>query len=112
MKPDPLTGKDTEYLLVGQELAIYIAGEGGHNFCFMDARLKGENVKIGEQFEPVTIDFTLQDLVGHFEIPEVPDVAQCNPDGYLLNRSRSAPPLAPRSRPAPWPGPLCAPAGV
>ena len=88
IKPDPLTGKDTEYLLVGQELAIYIKGEGGHDFCFMDARLKGEGVKIGEQYEPITIDFTLQDLVGHFEIPLVPDVAECKPEHYQLNLQR------------------------
>jgi hypothetical protein len=87
-KPDPLTGKDTEYLLVGQELAIYITGEGGHEFCFMDARLKTDGVKIGEQYQPITIDFTLQDLVGHFAIPEVPDVAKCKPQEFQLNLQR------------------------
>ena len=89
VKPDPMTGKDTEYLMVGQELAIYIKGEGGHEFCFMDARLRGEQVKISEDiFEQVRIEFTLQDLVGHFEIPEVPDVAQCKPDDFQLNQQR------------------------
>ena len=89
VKPDPMTGKDTEYLMVGQELAIYIKGEGGHEFCFMDARLRGEQVKISEDiFEQVRIEFTLQDLVGHFEIPEVPDVAQCKPSEYQLNLQR------------------------
>jgi hypothetical protein len=31
------------------------------------------------------IDFTLQQLCDHFTIPEVPDVATVNPEGYNAN---------------------------
>jgi len=40
-------------------------------------------VKMDES--PDNIDFTLQQLVEHFIIPDVPDVARVNPDGYQHN---------------------------
>jgi hypothetical protein len=61
------------------------------------SRLRADNVELsllraGEKpggkhaaGEPCTIDFTLQELVEHFHIPEVPDVAKTNPAGYQAN---------------------------
>lgn len=87
----------------GQELAIYIA-EGIlttlnekqtlNEYCFMDGKIKGdENTtvensgkrQVGNDNTEIKIDFTLQQLAEHFVIPEVPDVATNNPDGYCKN---------------------------
>ncbi len=64
----------------------------------MEGRLRSESVRVsilkpdekpGQQdednIEICPIDFTLQELVGHFIIPEVPDVATVNPEGYRRN---------------------------
>ena len=77
-KPNLSAGLD-EVLLNGQELAIYIADESEMERCFMDARHRAADVQVDGD---VSIDFSLQDLVAHFQIPEVPDVAECNPAGF------------------------------
>lgn len=70
----------------GAELAIYI-GER----LFMDARLREQDVRLSIEDEDEAeartcpIEYTLQELVEHFEIPEVPDVATRNPEGYQRN---------------------------
>lgn len=82
----------------GQELAFFITDEYGSEQVFMEARLREENVRLsllrpgerpGEQderrLEKTAIDFTLQELVEHFMIPDVPDVARVNPEGYQRN---------------------------
>ena len=84
----------------GQELAFYITDDSGAERVFMEARLKADNIKLsilkpgdkpvkqnheGWGVEPCAIDFTLQDLVSCFIIPEVPDVATVNPAGYQRN---------------------------
>jgi len=82
----------------GQELAFYISDEFTTERVFMDARLRAENVRLsilrpGEKpgrqdernLETCAIDFTLQDLVDNFVIPDVPDVARVNPGGYQDN---------------------------
>jgi hypothetical protein len=91
LKPN-LRGEDEEIELSGQELAIFITpddkgrlaapkfpSEGG---CFMDGALRADHVKIGEEEGAQVIHFTLQDLVEHFDIPEVPDVATIDPARY------------------------------
>lgn len=80
-------------------------------YCFMDGKLRDDTTTIAEarqqknrrrrrwerspggmgpgipRGEPdaVPIDFTLQELADHFIIPDVPDVAANNPDGYQAN---------------------------
>ena len=68
-------------------------------YCFMDGKLRDDNTTIAEarqqknrrrrrwEREPdaVPIDFTLQELADHFIIPDVPDVAANNPEGYRAN---------------------------
>src|SRR6185369_387593 len=94
-KPNAFTGEEEELEFTGQELAFYIASEDGaaseegDEYCFMDARLKDDphtEIANGKRQkgndEQSAIDFTLQQLVEHFLIPDVPDVAAVNPDGY------------------------------
>jgi predicted RNA methylase len=82
----------------GQELAFFITDDSGVERVFMEARLRSKDIRIsilkpgekpGQQdednIELCPIDFTLHDLVEHFEIPEVPDVARVNPQGYQHN---------------------------
>jgi len=86
IKPN-FAGEDEELELSGQELAILIsptpprAEEEGH-YCFMDGALRAPNVKIGDDDGANVIHFTLQDLVDHFDIPEVPDIATTDPARY------------------------------
>jgi hypothetical protein len=79
----------------GQELAFFVTDESGVERCFMEGRLREENVTINLirpgatgrkardiEPDPCAIDFTLQELVEHFVIPEVPDVAALQPKQY------------------------------
>ena len=90
----------------GQELAIFIKDNLGTEHVFMEQRLMQPAVKVSiiapaqrqayrrlgmdEVTEAVTIEYTLQDLVTHFEIPAVPDVAQRYPDRYQANLMKLA----------------------
>jgi len=80
-----LTGELDEVQWEGSELALYVAA-GGREFLCMEARLRDKNVRLSSQADddpnPPPIDFTLQEFAGHFEIPEVPDVATRNPAGF------------------------------
>jgi hypothetical protein len=82
----------------GQELAFYITDETGQEKVFMEARLRAENIRLSilkpgdkpvkqdyDCAEACVIDFTLNQLVEHFIIPEVPDVARVDPEGYRHN---------------------------
>lgn len=72
----------------GSELAFYIDGR-----LFMDVRLKADDVRLSIEdpdeknggVRNCPIEHTMQELVEHFEIPEVPDVAARNPEGYQRN---------------------------
>ena len=78
----------------GQELAFFITDDDGVERCFMEERLRAENVKVnlikpgttGRKEKDIedecVIDFTLKQLVDAFIIPEVPDVAKLNPKQY------------------------------
>jgi hypothetical protein len=83
IKPN-LRGEDEKLELSGQELAILIKPKPGeeNEFCFMDGALRATNVKIGDDAGANVIHFTLQDLVDHFDIPEVSDIATTDPDRY------------------------------
>ena len=77
-----------------QELAFFITDNAGVERCFMEARLRDPNIEInllvpggkpGRQRDlagKCAIDFTMQELAGHFHIPDVPDVATLNPQVY------------------------------
>ncbi len=79
-KPN-LQGEEEELELSGQELAILIS-RADTEYCFMDGSLRAANVKVGAESGAEAIHFTLQDLVEHFEIPEVPDIAAADPARY------------------------------
>jgi hypothetical protein len=82
----------------GQELAFFITDGTGVERCFMEGRLRDENVTINlirpgatgrkqRDLEPnaCVIDFTLQELVEHFVIPEVSDVATLQPKQFAAH---------------------------
>jgi hypothetical protein len=79
-KPN-LHGEEEELELSGQELAI-IVGDENTAATFMDGALRNENVRVGDAAGADLIDFTLQQLVDHFEIPDVPDIASANPERF------------------------------
>jgi len=82
----------------GQELAFFITDQSGVERCFMEGRLREENVQLNlirpgakgrkerDLEDECAIDFTLQELVEHFVIPEVPDVATRLPQQYEAHR--------------------------
>jgi hypothetical protein len=80
MKPN-LQGENEELELSGQELAILVTAVG-NEWCFMDAALRSPNVKVGDDDGKDVVHFTLQELVDHFDIPEVPDVAITDPTRF------------------------------
>lgn len=109
-RPNAFTGAEEELEYSGQELAIFITDkpivpgqedapppEDSKEFCFMDAKLKDDpDTKITtakrqkrrrspDEGEEQAVDFSLQQLCNHFVIPEVPDVATNNPEGYKAN---------------------------
>jgi predicted RNA methylase len=79
-----LTGERDEVEWEGSELALFIKDGEGIERLFMEERLKGHDVRLSIQNEgePSPIEFNLQQLVEHFEIPEVPDVSQTRPEEY------------------------------
>jgi len=83
-KPN-LRGELEEFLLSGIEMAIAIQGGDGAEHCFVDARVRQEGVLPNSQW---TAEFTLHELVGHFEIPEVKSVAELNAGAYQANLER------------------------
>jgi predicted RNA methylase len=82
-----LEGSLDEVQYDGSELAIWLITPDGEQKLFMDARLMDSSVKLSiqKEGEPSPINFTLHQLVEHFQIPEVPDVATINPEGYQAN---------------------------
>lgn len=93
-----LSGEEDDVVWNGQELAFWIVDDHGTERLFMEARLRNKDVRVsilkpgekpGKQDErnldQCAIDFTLQQLVSHFLIPDVPDVARVNPEAYERN---------------------------
>jgi len=82
-----LTGELDDVEWEGSELALFIKDGEGLERLFMEERLRGDDVRLSIQAEdaPSPIEFSLQQLAEHFEIPEVPDVAAVNPTGYQHN---------------------------
>ena len=89
-RPNSFTGEDEELQYSGQELAFLITAPDGSEWSFMEARLRddpkttiGNAKKMKDNRNAGTaVDFSLQDLVAHFLIPEVPDVAAMQPAAY------------------------------
>jgi hypothetical protein len=83
-KPN-LHGEEEELELSGQELAILIRlnpDNPDDEFCFMDGALRHDNVRVGDDAGTDVVNFTLQQLVDHFEIPDVPDIARAHPSRF------------------------------
>jgi hypothetical protein len=66
----------------GSELATYITDATGTQRCFMEGRLREQNVSLDGYPATEKIEFTLQELDEHFIIPDVPDVAVLNPEAF------------------------------
>jgi hypothetical protein len=107
-RPNATTGEPETCTYSGHELGIFLhsapfdpaaepdadAPPGTREYSFMDAKLQSDKkTTIPEARSHADdallpenkIDFTLQQLVEHFDIPEVPDVATVNPAGYQAN---------------------------
>ncbi len=68
----------------GSQLALF-AMAPSREVCFLDEALReGHTLHDGK----VNVDATLQDLVAHFVIPEVPDLATLEPDRHALMLAR------------------------
>lgn len=82
-----LEGGVDEVLWEGSDLAIYLKDAEGVRHLFMEERLRGDDVRLSIQRddEPSPIEFTLQALADHFDVPEVPDVSTRDPAGYQRN---------------------------
>lgn len=79
----------------GQELAFFITDGYDVQQCFMEARLRDKDTEVNllpanhtgkwsrkDLGDRCPIAFTLQELVTHFHIPEVPDAATLDPQRY------------------------------
>lgn len=74
-------GHGPEQVLVsGQELAILVTDDAGETHCFTQFAPSDDDT--GEERPPCEHQHTLADLVAHFTIPDVPDVATLNPALY------------------------------
>ncbi len=82
-----LTGSLDDVSWEGSELALFIRDGDGLERLFMEGHLAQPNVRLSIQAEgaPSPIEFNLQQLIEHFEIPEVPDVAAVHPEAYQHN---------------------------
>ena len=85
VKPNSI-GEPEEFFLAGQELAIFIKDEHGHEHLFMDHRHMQPGVDVKDGINPddpnLKPEFPLEKIAEHFAIPEVPDVAELNPEGF------------------------------
>jgi SNF2 family DNA or RNA helicase len=87
-KPN-MAGEMEDILLNGSEMLLSIEGDDGKYHTFIDGRHLKPGVAITKQgaiADPVKPEFTLQQLVDHFEIPDVPDVAITKGDEYSRHR--------------------------
>jgi hypothetical protein len=106
-----LSGEMEEIEYTGQELCILVEDRTGREWAFMEQRLCDDNIWIldlNRKGVPTPereskrkdasagvpakacIDFTLQQLIAHFIIPSVPDVATLNPEAYQRNLAQLA----------------------
>ena len=112
-KPN-LVGTLEDFEYTGQELAMFLdqkewsdgaleqcgaatSNTPSREYSFLDAKLRADKeTRVpearrhgrGVALPDAPIDFSLQELVEHFTIPAVPDVATVNPEGYATNLRR------------------------
>ena len=90
-----LAGLNEDVIWSGSELAIYLKA-GNKEYLFMEGRLRCEEVSIypdedtdleaGDSISGrEAVNYSLQELAAHFDIPDVPDVATVNAEGYARN---------------------------
>ena len=80
-----LAGELEDFEIVGQDLELVLTDEHGDERRFLPDNLKDPKVKFpgfGGKTGDVVAEFTLTQLIEHFEIPDVPDVATIHPDRY------------------------------
>jgi hypothetical protein len=80
-KPSLTFGED-DYVMNGVELAIWIKDETGTERLFMEKKHTAKGVELKDDRNDLLVDFYLEDIPAHFEVPHVPDVAECDPAGY------------------------------
>lgn len=78
------TGNPEHTELTGFESAFVVKDHSNVERWFLEARL-GRNVQLRNVTD---LDFTLQDLIEHFEVPDVPTIAEQKPEEYLNARTR------------------------
>lgn len=92
-----LVGEPESLEYTGQELATWVKDDPGEDHCFLDARALANGVELPPLFDYRSGEprlpserrvHPLQKLVDHFHIPDVPDVAAANPDGFKLALER------------------------
>jgi hypothetical protein len=72
----------------GMELAIWMTDDNGIERLFMDRKHAAKEVKVIDDDKELKVDFYLQDIAAHFEIPDVPDIAACHPEQQKLLDAR------------------------
>ena len=96
-RPSNFTGEDEELQYSGQELAFLISAHGRKRMVLHGCAgcattppppLAMPSASRATAITATPVDFTLQDLVAHFVIPEVPDVAAVQPEAYSVMVSR------------------------
>lgn len=78
-----MDGGMEDLILTGAELVVFIEDEDGQRRAFVDARrIDSAAAALQESGARLAAIHTLQQLVDHFQIPHVPDVAECRPAEY------------------------------
>lgn len=80
-----ITGGTEQVELSGQELAVFIVNDDGERRCFMADELMTKTIVLGDNTK---IDHGFAQLLNHFNVPHVKDVAELYPDTYSNNLSR------------------------
>jgi hypothetical protein len=82
-----LTGERDAVEWEGSQLALFIRDTAGIERLFMEEQWRDKEVTLSIQDKdaPSPIEYNLPQLIDHFEIPEVPDVALVHPQAYEKN---------------------------
>jgi predicted RNA methylase len=82
-----LTGERDEVEWEGSQLALFIRDTAGIERLFMEEQWRDKEVTLSIQDKgaPSPIEYNLQQLIEHFEIPEVPDVSTVHPQAFEKN---------------------------
>jgi hypothetical protein len=90
-KPN-MAGEMENILCNGTEMLLSIEGEDRREYNFLDGRHIKEDIDVtrANSSARVPIDFPLQRLLEHFEIPDVPDVSETKAGEYNRHRENLA----------------------